>query len=93
MSSYPLGFFAKTSVDKKKIKKLLDKRLIFLGIFKILLLFKIFFTFLGLFGIFVSTLIIFFYVEKPLDDPNISEAELKYILENTNYTTTVDVSK
>ncbi|XP_042908285.2 putative inorganic phosphate cotransporter [Parasteatoda tepidariorum] len=44
----------------------------------------------GLFGIFVSILIILFYVEKPVDDPSISQKELKYILENTNNITAAD---
>nr|XP_015919699.2 uncharacterized transporter slc-17.2-like [Parasteatoda tepidariorum] len=41
---------------------------------------------MGFFGIFVSILIMIFYVEYPRDDPNISENELKYILENISST-------
>ncbi|KAG8182762.1 hypothetical protein JTE90_023399 [Oedothorax gibbosus] len=41
----------------------------------------VFYTF-GLVGVIVSLILIFFYVERPSDDLNITESELRYIITN-----------
>ncbi|GFU78146.1 putative inorganic phosphate cotransporter [Trichonephila clavipes] len=48
----------------------------------------VFYTF-GLLGVFVGLLLVFFFVEKPEDDPKISEFELQHILQNQDNTSTI----
>ncbi|GIZ02142.1 putative inorganic phosphate cotransporter [Caerostris extrusa] len=43
----------------------------------------------GIVGVIVGLLMVFLFVEKPDDDPNISEAELQHILQNQDSTITL----
>lgn len=50
------------------------------------------FGFLGLVGVLVSLILIFFYVERPSDDLNITESELRYIITNQERGASIPVS-
>ncbi|XP_015919700.1 putative inorganic phosphate cotransporter isoform X2 [Parasteatoda tepidariorum] len=77
LSGYPLGAFLGSAISGPVCALELDGG------------WPLVFYIFGFFGIFISIFIMIFYVEKPTDDPNISDNELKYILENINSMDTV----